>query len=170
MRHTFARIHKRRTPKLSERATLRIHKKRIKEERKRKTRLTSRVSFLLCFARARTHTQRSTCSREKGITLDFGFPKVASSKFKFRGRPRRRREIRMAREAVMRRVAKVNRCLFSLFFFARSIEKESLLLLDAGVEKIFASNLPFRMSFQLPFVVVFPLDFSLAARLKKKKR
>jgi len=57
-----------------------------------------------------------------------------------------------------------------LFFFARSIEKESLLLLDAGVEKIFASNLPFRMSFQLPFVVVvFPLDFSLAARLKKKR-
>ena len=76
----------------------------------------------------------------------------------------------MAREAVMRRVAKVNRCLISLFFFARSIEKESLLLLDAGVEKIFASNLPFRMSFQLPFfVVVFPLDFSLAARLKKKR-
>jgi hypothetical protein len=33
MRHTFARIHKR-TPKLSERATLRIHKKRIKEEKK----------------------------------------------------------------------------------------------------------------------------------------
>jgi len=76
----------------------------------------------------------------------------------------------MAREAVMRRVAKVNRCLISLFFFACSIEKESLLLLDAGVEKIFASNLPFRMSFQLPFVVDFPLDFSLAARLKKKKR
>ena len=167
---TFARIYKR-TRKLFERAiTLRIHKNEEKNKYERSS--TSRVSFSF-FLHARARTRNEARARAKrGARSILVFPKVASSKFKFRGRPRRRREIRMAREAVMRRVAKVNRCLLSLFLFARSIEKESLLLLDAGVEKIFASNLPFRMSFQLPFVVVvvFPLDFSLAARLKKKKR
>jgi hypothetical protein len=102
---------------LIERAiTLRIHKNEEKNKNERSS--TSRVSFLV-FLHARARTRNEARARaKKGARSILVFPKVASSKFKFRGRPRRRREIRMAREAVMRRVAKV-KSLFAFFFSSR---------------------------------------------------
>lgn len=155
---------------LIERAiTLRIHKN--EEENKNERSSTSRVSFSFFCTRAHAHETKRVLARKGERARFLVFPKVASSKFKFRGRPRRKaRDKNGARSGhATRREGKIVVC--SLFFFARSIEKERRSHSTRGY-KIFASNLPFRMSFQLPFVVVvvFPLDFSLAARLKKKKR
>jgi hypothetical protein len=67
----------------------------------------------------------------------------------------------MAREAVMRRVAKVNPSLLS--FFLRAIDRErETLLLDAGVEN-------FRLQFAIPNVLsTFVVLFSLLTFLPRR--
>ena len=102
---------------LIERAiTLRIHQKRGGKQIRGARRLAFLSRF---FARARTHTKRSACSREKGSALDFWFfQKSRHLNSNLGDDLDERREIRMAREAVMRRVAKV-KSLFAFFFSSR---------------------------------------------------
>jgi hypothetical protein len=74
MRHTFARIHKR-TPKLSERATLRIHKKRIKEEKKENEFDVSRFFLVLFCTRAHAHTTEHVLALKRGLRSILVFQK-----------------------------------------------------------------------------------------------